>query len=144
MKLVKPLVGLVHILAAIAVVLQQILGSTYESGDVWNVLNYVMFVAILLAVIFNAARKRQNDMSGDSGLTREYLESNFMYYITIGLSILFMYNWVAEFARGDDNGGTLTGIVWTVVNVTFVMVSSATGMYLLRPHSDATVDDATE
>ena len=132
MDIVKRVVGVVHILAAIMVGLQQMFSSTYEgSGDVWEVLNYVMFTAIVLALVFNFIRKRANDASGDTGLSREYLESNVMFYLTSAMAILFVYNWVGDLV-GDEGGGTLTGIVWTVVNVVFVLISAATGAYLLR------------
>ena len=132
MEIVKRVVGIVHILAATVVGLQQMFSSTYESsGDVWQVLNYVMFVAIALALVFNFIRKRANDASGDTGLSREYLESNVTFYLTSAIAILFVYNWVGDLV-GDEGGGTLTGIVWTVVNVVFVLISAATGAHLLR------------
>ena len=139
MEIVKRVVGVVHILAAAVVGLQQMFAATYEgSADVWQVLNYVMFAAIALALVFNFIRKRANDASGDTGLSREYLESNVMFYLTSAIAILFVYNWVGELVRGgDENGGTLAGIVWTVVNVVFVIISAATGAHLLR-------DEATE
>ena len=132
MDIVKRVVGVVHILAAIMVGLQQMFSSTYEdSGDVWEVLNYVMFAAIVLALVFNFLRKRANDASGDTGLSREYLGSNMMFYLTSAMAILFVYNWVGDLV-GDEGGGTLTGIVWTVVNVVFVLITAATGAHLLR------------
>lgn len=134
MEIVKRVVGIVHILAAIVVGLQQMFSATYEgSHDVWQVLNYVMFVAIALALVFNFLRKRVNDAREGTGLSREYLESNVMFYLTSAIAILFVYSWVGELIRGgDEGGGTLAGIVWTVVNVVFVIISATTGAHLLR------------
>ena len=66
-------------------------------------------------------------------MTREYVESNVLFYLTAALAILFVYNWVGELTRGaEESRGTLTGIVWTYVNITFILISASTGAHLLR------------
>ena len=43
-------------------------------------------------------------------MTREYVESNVLFYLTAALAILFVYNWVGELTRGaEESRGTLTG-----------------------------------
>ena len=134
MESLKRVIGIVHILAAFAVALQQMSAPTWEdSGMVWDFLNPVMFVFIALALIFNFMRKRENDSAGGSSVTREYVESNVLFYLTAALAILFVYNWVGELTRGaEESRGTLTGIVWTYVNITFILISASTGAHLLR------------
>ena len=64
MESLKRIIGIVHILAAFAVALQQMSAPTWEdSGMVWDFLNPVMFVFIALALIFNFMRKRGKRLS---------------------------------------------------------------------------------
>ena len=132
----KRIIGVGHILAAIAVALQQMFSALFEGSDAyWDILNPVMFVAIILVLIFTFLRKRENDATSDVGVTREYLESNVMFYLTSAVAILFTYNWVRDLISDGDGGGTLTGIIWTFVNITFILISAAVGAHWLRTAS---------
>ena len=70
MQALRRTIGVAQILVSLVVAVQFIAWRLYDSGDVWAILDYVMFVAILLAFYFNLERKRKSDASGESGITR--------------------------------------------------------------------------
>ena len=134
MQALRRIIGVAQILVSLVVAVQFIAWRLYESGDVWAILDYVMFVAILLAFYFNLERKRKSDASGESGITREYLESNVMYFATMVLAALFLFNWLNLLVNGAMAVGeeVMHDVVWVVVDIMIIVVSGATGGYLLR------------
>ena len=134
MEGLRRIIGVFHILVSLVVAVQFIAWRLYDSGDVWTILNYVMLVAIALAFYFNLERKRKHDASGDRGITREYLESNVMYFATMVLAALFLFNWLDLLVNGASEVGeeVMHDVVWVVVDILIILVSGATGGYLLR------------
>ena len=134
MQALRRTIGVAQILVSLVVAVQFIAWRLYDSGDVWAILDYVMFVAILLAFYFNLERKRKSDASGESSITREYLESNVMYFATMILAALFLFNWLNLLVNGAKPVGeeVMHDVVWVVVDIMIIVVSGATGGYLLR------------
>ena len=134
MQALRRIIGVAQILVSLVVAVQFIAWRLYESGDVWAILDYVMFVAILLAFYFNLERKRKSDASGESGITREYLESNVLYFATMILAALFLFNWLNLLVNGASAVGeeVMHDVVWVVVDIMIIVVAGATGGYLLR------------
>ena len=134
MDVLRRILGVVHILVAIIVGVQFVAWRLYDSGAVWDVLNIIMLVAIALALYFNWERKRNHDGSSDGSVNREYLESNLMFYATIVLAVLFVFNWLNLLVNGSTDVGeeSMHDIVWVVVDILIITVSGATGGYLLR------------
>ena len=134
MAAIRRIVGAGLILVSLVVAVQFIMWRLYDSGEVWAILDYVMLVAIALAFYFNLERKRKSDASGDRGITREYLESNVMYFATMVLAALFLFNWLNLLVNGASPVGeeVMHDVVWVVVDIMIIVVSGATGGYLLR------------
>ncbi len=131
---IRRIIGVVHILVSLVIAVQFIAWRLYDSGDVWYVVNYISLVAIALAFYFNLERKRNHDASSETGITREYIESNVMYYATIILAALFLFNWLNLLVNGASEVGeeVMHDVVWVVVDIMIIVVSGATGGYLLR------------
>ena len=131
---IRRIIGAAQILVSLVVAVQFIMWRLYDSGEVWAIVDYVMLVAIALAFYFNLERKRKHDASGDRGITREYLESNVMYFATMVLAALFLFNWLNLLVNGASPVGeeVMHDVVWVVVDVMIIVVSGATGGYLLR------------
>ena len=131
---IRRIIGAAQVLVSLVVAVQFIMWRLYDSGEVWAILDYVMLVAIALAFYFNLERKRKSDASGDRGITREYLESNVMYFATMVLAALFLFNWLNLLVNGASPVGeeVMHDVVWVVVDIMIIVVSGATGGYLLR------------
>ena len=131
---IRRIIGAAQVLVSLVVAVQFIMWRLYDSGDVWAIVDYVMLVAIALAFYFNLERKRKHDASGARGITREYLESNVMYFATMVLAALFLFNWLNLLVNGATAVGeeVMHDVVWVVVDVMIIVISGATGGYLLR------------
>lgn len=134
---IKRIIGAALILVSIIVAAQFIAWRLYDSGAVWEIVNYVSLVAIALAFYFNLQRKLKNEASGDGSVDREYIESNVLYFSTMVLAALFLFNWLNLLVNGVSEIGeeVMHDVVWVVVDVMLILVMGATGGYLLKGSS---------
>ena len=88
-------------------------------NGVWDVANYLMAVALVAALQFNA-RRTFEDREGerDDGASLRSLTANLCLYLTAGVALLFFRNWFLEMA-GANGDNSITGLIWVVVNVCF-------------------------
>ncbi|MXX93984.1 MAG: hypothetical protein F4Y63_11195 [Chloroflexi bacterium] len=131
---IKRIIGALLILFSIVIAVQFIAWRLYDSGDVWTVVNYISLVAIALAFYFNLERKRKNETSGDDSVNREYIESNVLYFGTMVLAALFLFNWLNLLVNGAKDVGeeVMHDVVWVVVDVMLIVLMGATGGHLLK------------
>ena len=131
---IRRIIGALLILVSIVIAAQFIAWRLYDSGDVWTIVNIISLVSIAVAFYFNLVRKFANDRSGESGITREYLESNILYFSTIVLAALFLFNWLNLIINGFEEVGddVMQNIVWVVIDIMLIMVLGGTEGYLLR------------
>ena len=134
MDAIRRVIGVVHIVYSVVIAAAFVLWRTGVVDDLWAVINVLSCVVIALAFYFNWDRKRKHDASGEKGITREYLESNVLYFGTMVLAALFLFNWVNLLANGASEVGeeVMHDVVWVVVDIMIIVVSGATGGYLLR------------
>ena len=73
--------------------------------------------------------RRDADGTPGDGISRRYLEANVAFYLTAGLTILFMHNWFSLLAHGADNleGNDPAWIIWAVVDTTLPIALGVTG-----------------
>ena len=132
---IKRIIGALLILVSLVVAAQFIAWRIYDAADdVWTIVNYVSLVAIALAFYFNLDRKRKSDAIGNGSINREYLESNVLYFATMVLAALFLFNWLNLLVNGMSEVGAevMHDVVWVVVDILLILVLGASGGYLLR------------
>ncbi len=134
---IKRIIGVVHIVYAVVIAVAFVLWRTGIVDDLWEVINVLSCIMIVLAFYFNWDRKRKHDANGETGITREYLESNVLYFATMVLAALFLFNWLNVLDNGFKEVGieSMHDVVWVVVDVMLIVVMGATGGYLLRVDS---------
>ena len=134
MDVVRRILGVFLILFSLVIAAQFIAWRLYDSGAVWGVVNYISLVAIAVSFYFNAERKWKSEARGEEGVTKEYLESNVLYFATLALVALFLFNWLNLLVNGVKDVGdeVMHDIVWVVVDILIILVAGATGRYLLR------------
>ena len=101
---------------------------------IWDILNWFWAAALLLMLSANAHFKLALDRRGhdsDRGVTREYLETNVLFYASLVLSILFFWNWFVQ-NWGEDTGAANTLSMWPFINPPLVAVAAASGLRLWR------------
>ena len=131
---IKRIIGALLILVSIVIAVQFIAWRLYDSGAVWGVVNYISLVSIAVAFYFNLDRKRKNEANGDGSVDREYIESNVLYFGTMVLAALFLFNWLNVLVNGATEVGeeVMHDVVWVVVDVMLIVLMGATGGYLLK------------
>ncbi|MYA59522.1 MAG: hypothetical protein F4X40_03035, partial [Chloroflexi bacterium] len=102
---IKRIIGALLILVSIVIAAQFIAWRLYDSGAVWEIVNYISLVSIAVAFYFNLRRKFENDASGDGSVDREYVESNLLYFGTMVLAALFLFNWLNLLVNGSKDVG---------------------------------------
>ena len=73
----------------------------------------------------------------DGAVTRRYLEINVAFYVTAGVTVLFLHNWFSLLALGGDSleGNHQAWVIWAVVDVVLPLVVGVTGCRLWREAS---------
>ena len=95
--------------------------------NVWQVINPLMVIGIIIALKVALDRKLKG--SDSQGITREYLEANFIFYFSAALLIAFTWNWfgVEWVEPPNDNG-----LLWLFIGSTHPLLVASTGIRLLR------------
>ena len=122
-------------------VVKPLFAEFFGSASVWvavNVLNALVGIGLASALIFNFARK-QAEWGRDSNgaVTRRYLEVNAAFYLTAGVTILFLHNWLSLLAFGRvglDSYSlySLSLFNWPVGDVVLPLILGVTGYRLWR------------
>ena len=106
---------------------------TSETGQpyspVWEVLNPLMALAILLGL--RVAYVRKKDAAGDA-VTRAYLVSNTLFYGLLFVGIMFLWNWFTILSPGYAAAGSDTNsLVWIFIDAALPLLLGATGSTML-------------
>ncbi len=109
-----------------------------DVSDVWFVLDILMAVGLVVGLAYNFDRKRRMDSqySGD-GITRRYLEANVALYLTAGITILFLHNWIAFLKVGLESNNHQAWVIWAVVDTLLPLVLGATGCAMWRDAAES-------
>ena len=126
----RPLAVIVG-LTAVAVLVHFVLGPVYEdaveSGDVWNILNWFMAFAVVVALVVTFRAKRDAE-SGDCD-TKTYFAVNAKFYTAAALAVLFFRNWVDEMAGGGSDGD-VNGNYWVLIDTIYVILMAWVSLHL--------------
>ena len=142
MEAIKKLVAVYLVGLAVAVAVYFIIGGflpdDFDSLSVWEILDILMVIALGFALLFNYDRKRREG-GRDAGepVSRRYLEVNVLFYLTAGITILFLHNWFALLGLGADNlggpdasGNHQRWVIWAVVDTLLPITMGVTGCHM--------------
>lgn len=138
MDIVKRLLAAYLVAIATAVALHFIFASFYrdavDTGQLWNILNWFMAVAVLVTLIVRYLGKVKLDRQGSDGsVTRKYLEVNAALYLAAVLTIWFFWNWFDDLMVGADSQSDIRLILWAFIDPLFVLIVGTTGCRLWQP-----------
>ena len=118
----KPLSIVLGLMAA-AVLFHFLVSPFYENEidvyAVWDEINWVMALGILIALALTYVRKRDVDPDADANTL---IWVNVAFYAAVALAILFFWNWFDSLTAGEGGQSSTRGIFWVVVNTTFVIL----------------------
>ncbi len=137
-KLAGAYLVIVAVVVAVFFIINNFLTDAIDVMTVWYVLDVLMVIGLALGLIFNYLAKREADGTGDGpGTFRRSLEANVAFYVTAGVTILFLHNWFALLSGvGLDGvgpeGNHQAWVIWAVVDTVLPLVLGATGCRLWR------------
>ena len=141
---IKKLVGAYLVIVGVAVavffIINSLLQDSIDVQSIWQVLDILMFVGLVLALIFNYIRKREVETGeGNGSVTRPYLESNALFYLTAGVTILFLHSWLSLLANGADSldGNHQAWVIWAAVDTLLPIAFGLSGCRLWREASNS-------
>ena len=135
---------LLAIVVAVFFIINTFLTDVLDVLTIWYVLDVLMLIGLAIGLVYNYGRKRGADSGNEGeGVTRGYFEANTAFYITAGVSILFLHNWFALLALGGDSLGanTVDGnhhawVIWAVVDTVLPIVLGITGCHMWKNASE--------
>ncbi len=110
--------------------------------SVWYYIDMLMAFALIVTLVAQLQRKRaasMNDHHDDGnggGLSRERLEANVMFYLSLIVALWFFRNWfdllalLATNPTGSQSAHTL--VIWDIMDPLLVIVVGLTGCQLWR------------
>ena len=105
MEAVKKLFGgyLIGVATVVAVwfIINSFFADSFNTLNVWYTLDVLMVMGLAIALIFNYTRKREEERGREPGeaVSRRHLEVNTAFYLTAGITILFLHNWFSLLAK---------------------------------------------
>lgn len=113
---------------AVVIAIQFTVELTYESAQitsiqVWFVLDWFSLVGFVICVAGNFLYMRSSN-DGDS-ITWDKLASSIAFYVSVGLTMAFLHNFVGTLVGGKDDL-----LFWKFINVVQIPLFAATGFRL--------------
>lgn len=120
--------GVYLIALAIIIAIQFSVEFVYESApitslQVWFVLDWFSLVGFAICVPTNYLYMRS--CNGSDTITWTKLASNIAFYVSVGLALAFVHNFVGNLAGGKDDL-----LFWKFINVVQIPLFAATGYRL--------------
>lgn len=116
------------ILLAVAVAINFVATPLYHSGQgpfvVWEIFNWFMAPAALIALGASGCWKFCREQSGDTGRG-----TGALFWASVVLALWFFWNW---FGNLMDRGGDVGAMMWAFIDPLFVVVVGAAGLRLWR------------
>ena len=139
MKLLKQVSAQYMMWVAVAVggffVINPFLLDSIDVPGVWQVLDVLMAIGLAAALVVNSARKwTEGGRDPNLPVTRRYVEINAAFYLTVGVTVLFLHNWFSLLAYGTDSldGNEQAWIIWAAVDTLLPITLGVTGYRLWR------------
>ncbi len=145
MNALKRICGIFLVAMAVAVAVHTVVEPLYHTSSagqpyssLWDILNPLMAIAIVLGVLFGYSRKKAADSEGDSGaVTREFVAANVQFYGFLCVGILFFWNWFILYSPAFTAiGADTASLVWILIDATLPLLMGAMGAFLLRGGND--------
>ena len=134
-KLLAVFLGVVALVVAVHFMFSSFYRELVDTGAIWDVLNWLMAVALVVALIASFLHKRTLDRHAAAGtVSREYVEVNLIFYVTVVLVLWFFWNWSNDLVSVEPQGQTQRNI-WVWIDPLFVPVAAATALRLWRSPS---------
>lgn len=141
MRTLYLVLGTFSILVAATVAFNQIIEHSgldvpwQEAGSIipWQYINPPMAIAVIIAILYNLRRKLR--MPDSDAVTRDYLETNILFYASIILTTTFFSNWLFSVnvsSEAPEDIQLLYLTFWWFIDPAFILISGITGYHMIR------------
>ena len=113
--------------------------NSFSVSDVWFVLDILMGIGLAVALAFNYDRKRKVDSrTNGETISRPYLEANTAFYLTAGVTILFLHSWFSFLYNGAESldGNHQAWVIWAFVDTLLPLTLGVTGCAMWKASSE--------
>ena len=134
----KPLsviLGLMAVVVLVHFLFSPFYEDSVDVGEVWNILNWVMAVGVVITLATICAYKRC--CGATDGDTNRFICINAAFYAAAVLAILFFWNWFDDLTAGEEGQSQTRMFYWVVVNTLFVVLAGTLSVRLWRDAGDA-------
>ena len=118
------LMGLAAVVA-VYFILSPVIHGDAEDFPIWEVLNYFMAVAVVIAVGASALHKLDIESDVRSTDAVRYFRMSGAFYGAVLLALWFFWRWFTQL-----NGGDGSDVSWAVIDPLFAIVTAAVGRHL--------------
>ncbi len=135
MDIAKRLAAIYLLVLAAVVAVHFVFAPFYtEAVDVefvWDILDWFMAPAIVIALVTRYLRKAEAHRAGpDEPMSSARLSADLAFYATGTLTLWFFWNWFDNLVVGEDPQTTVSMVIWALVDPLFVLVGGAAGWHL--------------
>ena len=135
-KLVAIYLGVVGVGTAAQFVLQGFYNSVGAAADGWQIISWLMAVALVLMLATVIHESRAAGHEAGAPVTRSWLTAKASLYATVFFALLFFWNWITwEWGRGDAEADIQ---YWRLIDagVAVLAVSTALRAWRAGPSED--------
>ena len=143
MDVIKKILGAYLIGVAMVVAVWFIINSFFVDSfsvlNVWHVLDVLMLIGLAIGLVYNYDRKRRDaDGTPGDGISRRYLEANVAFYLTAGVTIIFLHSWFAFLYNGPESldGNHQAWVIWAFVDTLVPLVLGVTGCAMWKASTE--------
>ena len=139
MAALKRLAGVYLLVVGVAVTLHFLATQFYDptwsdaSLPVWQVLNPLQIIALIIVLLVSMERKQKADAGSDAPVSRGYLEANVLFFFAAGVLIAHLWNWFG--VQWSDPVNT-DNQLWIFIDIALALILIPTSIDLLRNPSD--------
>ena len=139
--MLKRIIGFALIAMGVVVAVHTVIEPLYHVSTenqpyspIWEILNPLMVLSLVLGLIFAYMRKAKVDAEGgDAALTREFVIANALFYGLLVVGILMLWNWFNLLSPAFTAIGPETvSLVWIVIDASLPFLLGGIGIFLAR------------
>ena len=140
MDMLKKIIGIFLIVVGVMVAIHTIVEPLYYASSdaqpnapLWNILDPIMALAVILTVIFGYIRKRNACAENETVVTREFLSANVVFYGIVFIGIIFFWNWFNLLSPAFNAVGPDTAsLAWIIIDAALPLLLGAMGVSMLK------------
>ncbi|RKU06898.1 hypothetical protein C6501_18210 [Candidatus Poribacteria bacterium] len=141
MDALKKVIGVVLIIIAAIVAIHTVIEPLYHTSteanpnsSVWNYINVLSAISIVLGVVFSYARMSR---IGEHSSVQEFIAANTLFYGFMFAAILFFWNWFGILKADSFTaaGAETRSMIWIIFDALLPLLNGALGVHLLRSNA---------